>query len=220
VAGKTAQKRGQIFVDMLMADDAVQDMPDTDGMRVIYNLPLLRPGLTSDRQLDLLIRPATEPFWSACIHLALEDSGRVCAMGTPGIGKTASIPYLIRLLLSMKRTVVFLLRSNIKLNWYYAFTPTPHMPSPYSCQIYPEATVPSDIPSLQDPESFYIVNPGKTNDSSDPDAIEAKLIIVTSPNSKHWGGSSFAKENDDLQNQAGGLFVYYPIWSLDEGGAY
>jgi hypothetical protein len=211
--GKMAQLRGQAFVDILMADDAIQDIPDSAGMRVIYNLPLLSYPLKSDNQYDLVIRQVTEPFWSACIQLALEGGGRVCAVGTPGIGKSASTPYLIYLLLFMKRTVVFLLRSVEKDNWYYEFTPTPQMSSPYLCQIYPEATVRTSIPSLQNPKAFFIIDPGRTNDSSDPEAIKAKLILASSPNSKHWGGSSFSKIGLGFY---GGTFMYYPMWSLDE----
>jgi hypothetical protein len=214
VLGKMAQLRGQAFVDRLMAENAIKDIPDADGMRVIYNLPLLHPpGLESDAQCDLVIRRVTEPFWSACVHFALEGSGRVCAVGAPGIGKTTSIPFLIYLLLSMERTVVYLLRTKANNNWYYEFTLTPQASMPYSCQIYPEATVPSDIPSLKDPESFFIIDPGSTTDSSDPEALEAKLIIVSSPNSKHWGGGSFSKIGPGYY---GGTFMYYPIWSLDE----
>jgi hypothetical protein len=211
--GNPVQENRQVFIDALMASDAINEIPNALGMRVIYSLPLLIPRTKSLERHDVVIRPLTEAFWSACVQLALEGSGHVCAVGTPGIGKSASIPYLIYLLLSMKRAVVFLLRTNDKTNWYYEFTSTPQMPSPYSCQIHPEATVHWNIPSLQDPEAFCIIDPGATSDSCNPGALAAKLIIVSSPDSKRWGGSAFSKIGLGYH---GGQFLYYPLWSLDE----
>ena len=63
---------------------------------------------------DVIIRNITEHFWQACIDQVDEYNEndnkryRVCAVGTPGIGKTASTPILIRRLLSKGHTVVSL----------------------------------------------------------------------------------------------------------------
>ena len=59
---------------------------------------------------NIVIRNITEPFWKAC--LAENDASypeRVCAIGTPGIGKTTSTAYLIRMLLmrSKPTTIVY-----------------------------------------------------------------------------------------------------------------
>jgi hypothetical protein len=158
-----------------MSEDAFQDIPDSMGMRAIYGLPMLNPYPEYRERQDVVIRQVTEPFWSACISLA--EKVRVCVIGTPGSGKTTSIPYLIYLLLSMKRTVVYLLRTSSQENWYYEFTPTPHMTSPNSCRVYPEATKVREVPSLDDKKSFYVVDSGRTSDSSDPSFLKAKVII-------------------------------------------
>jgi hypothetical protein len=88
--------QGQAFVDRLMADGAVQDIPNAPGMRMISGLPLLSPNPESVAS-NVVIRHAVENFWSTCIELA--EGIRVCALGTPGIGKTTTIPYLIYLLI-------------------------------------------------------------------------------------------------------------------------
>jgi hypothetical protein len=41
--------------------------------------------------------------------------------------------------------------------------------------------------------------------------VAARLIIVASPDARHWGGSSF--EKDDQQG-LGGFIRYFPLWSL------
>jgi hypothetical protein len=41
--------------------------------------------------------------------------------------------------------------------------------------------------------------------------VAARLIIVASPDKRHWGGSNF--EKDDPQG-LGGFIRYFPLWSL------
>jgi Retrotransposon hot spot protein len=205
--------QGQAFVDRLMADGAVQDIPNAPGMRMISGLPLLSPNPESVAS-NVVIRHAVENFWSTCIELA--EGIRVCALGTPGIGKTTTIPYLIYLLLSKKKTVVHLLRTTLKKNCYFEFVP--QEPSSYSCQVYPETTDVDDIPSLRNPESLYILDPGQTLDNCNPVSVylKARVILVSSPDSRHWGDSSFSKRNDDFGQAKGGIFLAYPIWTLNE----
>jgi hypothetical protein len=57
-----------------------------------------------------------------------------------------------------------------------------------------------DIWSLEDPSTYFVVNPGK------------KVIIVAFRDSKHWGGGEFEK----LRNNAGGVFKYFPLRELSE----
>ena len=46
----------------------------------------------------VIIRSITREFWKLCIQQSKKY--RVCAIGTPGIGKSTSIPVLIRMLLA------------------------------------------------------------------------------------------------------------------------
>ena len=48
---------------------------------------------------------------------------RVCGVGTPGIGKTTCTPILIRMLLTERHTVVYLVQTVKQSGWYYEFTP-------------------------------------------------------------------------------------------------
>jgi hypothetical protein len=87
----------------------------------------------------------------------------------------------------------------------------------YICTIHDESSFPTGIASANDETVYYIVDPNKTKDSCDPkDDFKPKVIIVSSPNDLHWGGSEFDKERDDEVAVSGGLFCYYPLWTLEE----
>ena len=70
-----------------------------------------------------------------------------------------------------------------------------------------------DIKSLKCKETYCIVDPGTSSDSSlVPEDFPPKLILVTSPNERHWGGNEFRKRRDKV----GGLFRFCPVWSMEE----
>ena len=57
------------------------------------------------------------------------------------------------------------------------------------------------------------VDPGMTKDSCNPaTTFLPKVIIVASPDDRHWGESEFRKMRDGV----GGFFLYYPLWKLEE----
>jgi len=57
------------------------------------------------------------------------------------------------------------------------------------------------------------VDPGKSKSDCIPgNTCEAKCILVTSPNSGHWGGEEFTKWRDPVL----GVFQFFPLWSLEE----
>ena len=202
------------------------------GMKTLRSVPLLDKNKT----IDVLVRTITERFWKDCIRLVDDPkmSYRVCVVGTPGIGKTTVTAVLIRILLEMimkmnddeeedekedggkkrkkRPAVVYLIRSEDKSLWFYEFMPSPDRKS-VSVQVYPEKGGVGSVESLKKPSSYYIVDPGRTKDSCDPhELFEAKVIIVSSPDSRHWGDSDFTKSKDPVA----GLFMYYPLWTLNE----
>jgi hypothetical protein len=50
----------------------------------------------------------------------------------------------------------------------------------------------TDIPSFTKADTYYIVDPGQTNDSCNP-PTNFSLFIVASPDERHQGESEFAK---------------------------
>jgi hypothetical protein len=184
-----------------------QDVPGGNGMKALRNIPNLETGLTS----DIVVRKCTIPFWQACIDVSHEEGKhtRVCAVGSPGIGKTTTIPILIRTLLEMNETVVYLGRTEDKTSWYYEFTPgSDDVPI-----VYPEYRRSNEIMSLKDPNTTFIVDAGDTKDSCLPKPdFKPRFILVSSPDSRHWGESAFMKRRGDVM----GAFLHYPVWELDE----
>jgi hypothetical protein len=127
-----ASQSAQDFVRSIM-EKVPERIPESDGMLVMRGVVVLE----RDVALDVVIRNVTQPFWQACIDAVdpqQSDGGRVvspnqqlrvCAVGTPGIGKTTCTPYLIKMLLEKKKTVVYRVRSQNKDEWIYEFVPGP-----------------------------------------------------------------------------------------------
>ena len=180
-----------------------------NGMTLMRNVPQLETNTSQ----NIIIRSITERFWQSCIELLNDASrhNRVCAVGTPGIGKTSSTPFLLRMLIEGGDTVVYHIRTNNKKGWYYEFSPGDG--TQVNARAYPEKDDPDHIPSLSQQSTFYVVDPGATEDSCNPPLIfKPKTIIVASPDSRHWGGGEFMK----MRGGKEGHIRFFPVWSLDE----
>lgn len=161
---------------------------------------------------DVVIRDDDHQFWKGCIA-ELEDPkkrNRVAIVGTPGIGKTTTSSFAIRMLLKMGRTVVYLYRTEDKSNNYIQMTPEPGTNN-VTIEHFPESTSATDIPALQEKETYYVVDPGQTKKNSNPEGgVMANVIIVASPDERLWG-TAFGKKEPGRDP---GMFRYFPPWSL------
>jgi Retrotransposon hot spot protein len=208
----------------ILAEDFVKSIqqeptliPSSDGMYVLHDVV----NLETDDKYPLIIRKITQPFWNAVIETSTSqlngkgrNKNRVCAVGTPGIGKTMTTPFLIRiLLLEQKHTVVYLIRRPRRDGYYFEFIPRVgenNIETRIDVNVYHEIER-NKIASLECMETYFIVDPGKTNDDCDEGSdFRPKVIIVSSPDEKHWGGSEFEKERGGVE----GFFKYMPVWEL------
>ena len=170
--------------------------PGVGEMRLWRDIPDLDRNGTLG---NIVLRSIVEPFWQSCIDrvegLFPNDRYRVCAVGTPGIGKTFTTPLLLRMLLLKNSTVVYIRRSVDLDSWYYEFIPTSDGKNPYTVNVFPEETTKySDFPSLEEPSAYYVVDPGESKVSCSPmSTFPARVIIISSPNDRHWGGEEFEK---------------------------
>jgi len=100
IRSKAAQKCGEDFVKNLKLDENLEDIPNSDGMKVLRNVISLEGKPITK---NIVARKITEPFWNACIATVNDSdmSYQVAAVGSPGIGKTTATPILIRLLLQL-----------------------------------------------------------------------------------------------------------------------
>jgi hypothetical protein len=188
------------------------------GMFVLHNVVSLESESTIP---SVVIRSITTPFWSSVINMVntkLEDGRnkfRVCATGTPGIGKTTVTFVLLRMLLQdHRKTVVYLIRTEHGDGYGYEFVPSlvensDSIPQVY---VYEEKMIPK-IKSLQSTDTYYVVDPGMATTSCNPSlTFKAKVIIVASPDEKYWGYNQFSKSKYFIS----GCFKYMPVWDVDE----
>jgi hypothetical protein len=189
-------------------------IPNSDGM-YYFNKVM---SLESERTYPLIVRTNTEPFWNAVIA-AVDVQGsdgrnnnRICAIGMPGIGKTKATLVLIRMLLERGKTVVYFLRAPANEGYYYEFIPGAGGNNFTVINAYSEMEKDA-IESLKSTETYYIVDPGMTKDTCDKGStFRPKVIIVSSPDERHWGSSEFEKERGGIE----GFYMYMPVWNLEE----
>lgn len=79
--------------------------------------------------------------------------------------------------------------------------------------IFPEETSATSIIVLNHPDSLLVIDPRKTKTSCGPGtSFQGRAIIVSSPESCHWGDNQFCK----LRSPFRGAFMYIPLWTLEE----
>ena len=193
------------FVASIMRD--IEQIPGSRGIRVLRQIP----SLDFNGKYDLILRSITQPFWEECIReVSTPDMFiRVCAVGTPGIGKTGSIPFLIRMLLKDNHIVVYRRLSD---DYFWEFT-WKNNDEGYDVTVHRAETHLSEVDSLKETSTFYIVDPGSTRSNCAPDTkFKARTIIVASPNEDNWGSTNF----DKTRGNADGEFKYFPMWELED----
>ena len=157
---------------------------------------------------QILLREPVRAFWKETAAKLLAGK-HVVAVGSPGIGKSSTHPYLLKLLLETGRPVVFLKRGlPPKYGTYYEFRPRE---GGYEAFEYDEVDVrKGTIASLQDPDAFLLIEPYGQRKLPDRD-IKARIALVCSPNREHYRGME--KTGPD---EFGATSLYFPHWTLDE----
>ena len=171
--------------DASLAGEEKEGAPEERKMRVWRNIPDPYTG----KPRNIVLRSIVEPFWKSCID-EVEISNeyiryRVCAVGTPGIGKTRTTPLLLRMLLLTRSSVVCIRRSTDRTSSFYEYVPTPDgEPLAVAVNVYPEETenLPKKIPSLNETSTYYVVDPGS------PREYRKRRVLLFPPISQCCGG--------------------------------
>ena len=221
-------EKGQAFIKSIVGnyepipdvDGMKNDIPATNGMKVLQKVIDLETGTIG----NVVLRSITESFWQKVIEAT--KTSRVCALGTPGIGKSTTTCILIRMLLQQNKTVVYRLRKLDTKGYVYMFVPTIDSSGEVvNVRVIREYDFDYSDTNVNQADIYYVVDPGQTNDNCDLSSdFEGKVIIVASPDDQHWGESEFDKGRgfvvslNDAQKRGGtqGMFLYYPVWSLAE----
>jgi hypothetical protein len=161
--------------------------PLSDAMRML-DVVDLRDG----EDITIILRTMTEPFLQECIKQT--DSCRVAAIGNPGIGKSITAFYLMKLILESRAcTLGYKNCSKTNAGFYYEFISsrvsapgngpefTVDISQLGSVAVIQELTNAEDIASLKERDNFYLIDPGRTTDSCNPDdVVTARVIMVPS----------------------------------------
>ena len=136
---------------------------------------------------------------------------RVAVIGSSGIGKSTTALFLIRRLLQRRKTVVYKIKG---AGSCVIFTTNGNGEDSSGTIELPGTTLETQIDALRRQETYYIIDPGVTKTNCNPEPnVKSRVIIVASPDERHWGGNSFPK---DQPGWPGGLYWYFPPWSLAE----
>ena len=202
--------RSHRCVQAIMDDNNFQQVLSSGIHAAMKDLP----DPYTDHTSNVVIRDDDLKFWSDTIA-TLENPkkrNRVAVVGTPGIGKTTTSFFAIRLLLRMGKTVVYLYRTPDKSNHYIQMTPQ-RGNNNVAVDHFPETTASTDIPVLRNKETYYIVDSGQTKENCNPEGgVMGRVIIVASPDERHWG-SGFPKKEPGRDP---GMFRYFPPWTLPQ----
>ena len=197
---------GRRFVASIMK--GIEEIPKSDGMLLMRGVTNLQTGTVVD---SIVIRGVERLFWEECLKQVMTPDirCRVCAVGTPGTGKTTSTLFLIRTLFENKHTVVYRFPG---ASYFYVFKWRPY--TGYDVNVYTQEHSLWDVESLSDPSTFYIVDPGNSGKNCLPHtSFAARTIIVsTCEVSDYWGGSELTKQRGNVT----GMFRIFPMWDLEE----
>ena len=171
--------------------------------------PLTR-SLNPDDQSKpfLFVRNQTRVVW----QMAMNKS-RIAVIGSPGIGKSFSIFYFLRLLMQENQTFVFEARKWARV---YLFQPDSRAYTVSSMGLKHWAA--SDCKELKVFQNHYVIDPDRAEDGKVV-SVSANIIIAPSPDVNHLG--EFRKTRGLVKLYMAPLtleetMVYAPYFGIDE----
>jgi hypothetical protein len=204
-----SQKNGTHLRDIELSPVDIDDLPGMSMMDV--HGAALAPQLPS----PILLRPPTVPFWqSVCDFLRQADEspgGRTrnaVAVGSPGTGKTATIPVLIRMLLRRRpaRTVILEVRA-MDASTFYLFRRAENGYEGLACSAKTTRAI-AELRNVRD--TVLVIEPNQVRYIPIASTISCPFVLVCSPNEAHY------KALDKLCQIK---FFYYPLWTMAEAMA-
>ena len=146
----------------------------------------------------LFVRRQQREVWQAAFN-APQD---VVVTGSPGIGKSFSMSFLLRALMKANKTFVFEAR-----RWNRAYLFKPHADGTYEVgSMTKKDWEPGACDELKDPENYYVIDPG-TAENGGICHVAAKTVVAPSPDPKHLG---------DWKKLIGLQYLYMAACSLQE----
>ena len=209
--------RGQAFVNALMA--ATPTVVSKDLEMQVLDLGKATEMLVVGHSPVVVLRKMTREYWAKVVQevLGVPDNGAarnaatscsVVAVGSPGTGKSATAPYLLKLLLEKGKRVVFQIRGDDEMSIFYLFSPSS---TGVSCSVTAHRSRRLDeLEVLQDPDTVLVIEPRRYRFPPDDFGVKSTFVLICSPNEAHYKG--LVKGNDHGKAH----FFYYSLWSVEE----
>lgn len=172
------------------------------GVTMIQLSKLLQKDNLSSRHL--FTRHDSRLMWQEVYKYLSRDGTHALVTGNPGIGKSRSLMYMIKLLLEDSKLVIFESR---RQKQFFAIVPPAKHGKGNSYKVWSTSAVGFNFlcPALQDPSNFYLVDPGAVAEG--PTFVEAHIVLAASPNRDHY--HEFIKDK--------GVQMYMmPPWTCNE----
>jgi hypothetical protein len=201
--------------------DFVQDLLSTEWIQAEAGLTILplKTAINLDHQIggaNLVTTASIRAVWGQALGQSHHKQRKVAMIGNPGIGKSRSLIYGLRLLLGgpcadgsinlTPKLVVFHSKTNKEA--FMFVHPQHERQSDQGNRSYrvfrTTSFKPEDCAALRNPENFYLIDPGDPKEC--PTNVNAITMVACSPDPANYGEwSKFAC-----------LLLYCPLWSLQE----
>ena len=207
-----ARSLAHAFINALMGAE-IKKLEGCPDIGYLEHIPLLRTG----NKKTIVLTKEVEQFWMACFHWS--RTYRVCAVGSPGAGKSTTMMYLIRILLEHGKKVVYLHRTQAKGSYYYVWTKNED--GNYTTAIHPEASPTHHIINWDNGDdvgdTYYLCDPGDTLTSCNPSPSLAASVVINASGDdhRHWGDRNFTKKKEVPSEQYGKM-LFFPLPKLQQ----
>jgi hypothetical protein len=142
---------------------------------------------------SIITRDCQRALWKEALRIMkINDSHHdILVTGSPGIGKSRSMAFFLRLLLENGETVVYHAEKDAKFILFKPKLKEGGGEDEDEGNVVYEAmeamdVSPSKIEELKNPNNFYLIDPKE--DSGDPTLVEAHSLLVSSPKPERYKG--------------------------------
>lgn len=208
-----ALRRGRAFIESITpvpGDGVVEWFTEDPDLFYMPSVCLLSGSVK-----NIIISTDIHQFWKRCIS-SCTGRFRVCATGSPGVGKSTTMMYLIYLLLfEFEKRVVYVMRTTVgesgeREGFYYEWEIENGV---VTTNVHPETLSVEDVIDERADNfknTFFLCDPGATLDNCMPPyTFLANVIANASADDRHWGGGEFKKAREE--NYASGILLTFPL---------
>jgi hypothetical protein len=139
---------------------------------------------TESDKIDLVMRPHSLDIWNFILQEQVDR--KFAVIGSPGIGKSFGLYYLLKRLMERKATIVL---DKKKAGASFAFIPVENH-NGFQYEAYESSAFMPDGNSRilwNDPDMWYLIDPAKAETWSGPRDVSAKTVLASSPDPRHLG---------------------------------